>query len=64
MKDALKARGMTVKQLSQVTGISKHTLDAYMAGYRKFSLAAMGTVQKIADALGVDPRELNDPPEQ
>ena len=60
LKEALKARGMTVQQLSDVTGISKRLLDAYMTGYRKLRLASAQNFLQIANALDIDPRDLAD----
>jgi transcriptional regulator with XRE-family HTH domain len=58
LKEMLKARGMTVKELSRLTGINLRVLYSYTSGYRKLSLAAAETLQKIADALEIEPREL------
>ena len=60
LKDALKQKGWTVQRLSDETGISKRTLDKYMTGERDLRRAEAANVIKIADILGIHPRELMD----
>lgn len=62
LKEALAQRGMTVARLSEVSGVSKRTLDAYMTGYRKVTRSPAHIMLAIADALDIDPRALTDPP--
>ncbi|MDO4842597.1 MAG: helix-turn-helix transcriptional regulator [Phoenicibacter congonensis] len=58
LKDALKQKGWTVQHLADETGISKRTLDKYMTGERDLRRAEAANIIKIADVLGIHPREL------
>lgn len=56
-----KEKGMTSKQLAELSGIPLNTLNQYRQGLREPSLSRG---LKLADALGVDPHELfEEPPE-
>lgn len=50
--------GYTQAQLSKITGVSLKMLQHYEQGHRDFNGAAVVTALKIADALGVDVRDL------
>ncbi len=58
LKDALKQKSWTVQHLADETGISKRTLDKYMTGERDLRRAEAANIIKIADVLGIHPREL------
>lgn len=45
--------GLTRKQLSEKTGIPFRTLEAYEQGKNDINTAAVASVKKIADVLGV-----------
>jgi transcriptional regulator with XRE-family HTH domain len=51
LKSELCYSGMLVKELSEKTGIKKHTLDNYLNTHN--ALPGAGTAVKIARALGV-----------
>lgn len=55
LKDVMKQKGITAGGLAEITGISKRTLENYIIERRKISLE---NGIKIADALGIHPREL------
>ena len=55
LSEICKEKGITTQALADKTGISKRTLDEYRAN-RKEPRFSNGL--KIAEALGVDPREL------
>ena len=55
LKEVMESKGMTTKELAEMTGISKRTLDEYRAARKNPSLC---NGLKIADALRIDPREL------
>jgi transcriptional regulator with XRE-family HTH domain len=48
-------RAFSVRDLAEVAGVSTDTITAYEMGRRK---AWPRNVRKLADALGVEPREL------
>jgi len=48
-------RAFSVRDLAEVAGVSTDTITAYEKGRRK---AWPRNVRKLADALGVEPREL------
>ena len=52
----MKEKKMTSQELSEKTGIPKRTIDDYRSARKKEPSLSRGL--KIADALGVDPREL------
>ena len=52
LKQVLKEHGMSIKQLSEITGISHNTL--YSITKRDSNRVDIDMLQKIADALGVD----------
>lgn len=56
LNDIMKAKKITSQALADKTGISKRTIDDYRSGRRKEP--AFSTGLKIAEALGVDPRDL------
>lgn len=49
---------MSLSELSEKTGISIDCLKSYSSGRRDLRKASYETVEKIADALGVDIRSL------
>lgn len=52
----MKEKCITSQQLSELTGISKRTIDEYRGSRKKEPSLSNGL--KIADALNVDPHEL------
>ena len=56
LKEILEERNITSQALADKTGIPKQTIDQYRSGRRKEPTFTNGL--KIAQALGVDPREL------
>ena len=52
----MRDKKITSKSLSEKTGIPKRTIDDYRGSRKKEPSLSRGI--KIADALGVDPREL------
>lgn len=56
LKEILKERGVTIKELSEMSGISINTL--YSITKRDTQAPASDTIRKIADALGVDEADL------
>lgn len=60
LKQARKAKGLTQKELAEVTGINLRTLQHYEQGSKDLNLAAAITVYAIADALGVKIEDLLD----
>ena len=56
----IKAEGITVTRLSNVTQIHPRTISDYLAGRRQFN---PGHLAKIAEALDVEPDELYYTPE-
>ena len=55
LKELREDRAFSVRDLAQVSGISTDTITALEKGRRK---AWPRNVRKLADALGVEPREL------
>lgn len=53
-----KERGFSQAHLAELTGIKKRQLEKLDNGENSINRAAAETVLKIADALGVDPRDL------
>ena len=56
LREVMLDKNITSKTLSEKTGIPKRTIDEYRGSRRKEPSLSKGL--KIADALGVDPREL------
>lgn len=56
LREILHEKGITSKQLADMTGISKRTIDEYRGKRRKEPSLSNGL--KIADAIGIDPHEL------
>ena len=56
LKDVLKEKGMTIKTLSDITGISKNTL--YAITKRDSVNVRADNVEKIASALNISPAYL------
>ena len=53
-------KGISLKQLGDMSGISWRTIQNYYQGRRLLSQAHASLVIALADALGVHPRELID----
>lgn len=51
-------RGLTQAALADKTGINIRTIQKFESGERGIETAALATALRIADALGVHPREL------
>lgn len=58
IKELLEERGMTVQNLADDVGVSKRTLDPYIAGKSKWRNARGHLLIAVADALEVDPHAL------
>lgn len=56
LKEIMEEKKVTSQALADKTGISKRTIDEYRGARRKEPSLSNGL--KIAQALGVDPREL------
>ena len=56
LSEVMKEHGVTSQELSEMTGISKRTIDEYRSERRKMPSLVNGL--KIADALGINPHEL------
>jgi transcriptional regulator with XRE-family HTH domain len=56
LKEIMEEKKITSQALADKTGISKRTIDEYRGARRKEPSLSNGL--KIAQALGVDPREL------
>jgi transcriptional regulator with XRE-family HTH domain len=56
LKEIMEEKKITSQALADKTGISKRTIDEYRGARRKEPSLSNGL--KIAEALGVDPREL------
>lgn len=56
LKEVLKKKGITIKELSEISGISINTL--YSITKRDTQMPDKEIVNKIADALGIDKSEL------
>ncbi len=55
IRELRQARGMTTRAFAREAGISTETLNAIEHGRRRPS---MRTLEKVAEALGVDARDL------
>ena len=62
LNDLIKSRGLTIKSLSQLSGVSTRTIELYTSGRRDIGNARARIVISLADALQVHPRELLDEP--
>lgn len=60
LNEILKTKGLSVRKLSEMCGVSCRTLELYTSGRRDIGNAAARTVLKIADILNVHPKELID----
>lgn len=58
LQELRKAKGMTRAELERVAGIRPRGLESYETGFRNPNKMALDTAVKVADALGVHPREL------
>ena len=56
ISEIMKEKGVTSQMLSDMTGISKRTIDEYKSARKKEPSLSKGLL--IADALGVDPHDL------
>ena len=56
VKELRRARVMSLRELSEVAGVSKDTIWRLESG--KSANAHPSTIRKLAKAFGVDPREL------
>lgn len=55
MRDLRKSRGLTMKDLGRIVGVSESTISLYETGKHEPDIITMG---RIADALGVSVDEL------
>lgn len=60
LNDLLKQRNLTAQALSDLSGVSRRTIEQYMSGRRIIGNAQAHIVIDIADALQVHPRDLID----
>lgn len=58
IKELLEERGMTVQRLADDIGVSKRTLDPYIAGKSKWRNSRAHLLLDVADALDIDPHTL------
>lgn len=58
IQELRKAKGMTRAELERAAGLRPRGLESYETGFRSQSKMALETAIKVADALGVHPREL------
>lgn len=58
IKVLLSERDMTVKQLSDVSGIPRRTLDPYISGKAKWENCTGKVLLAVSDALDIDPHAL------
>ena len=58
LSNLLKDHQMTIQALSNATGISRRTLEAYTSGRRNLANAQAHLVIEIADALNIHPKDL------
>lgn len=56
ISEIMKEKGITTEQLAALTGIPKTTINEYRCARKKEPSLSRGI--KIAEALGVDPKEL------
>ncbi len=57
-KQLLSAEGVSLQKFADDAKISKRTLDPYMAGTAKWGNARLWMAIRVADELGIHPREL------
>ncbi|MBP3875644.1 MAG: helix-turn-helix transcriptional regulator [Blautia sp.] len=60
LKEMMRVRGVTAEELSDMTGISKRTLERYMTGRTDPANAAGKSVALIAYALSINPYTLGE----
>lgn len=60
IKAILIERGMTIRQLADLSGVSKRTLDPYVSGKAEWKNARGHILLAVADALEIDPHVLVD----
>lgn len=53
-----KSRGLSQSQLAKLAGVTPRVIQCYEIGARQISQGQAHIVIKLADALGVHPREL------
>lgn len=58
LKKVREESGLTQKLLAEVSGVSFRSIQKYESGERDITKAEVGTVIKLADALGVDIKEI------
>ena len=58
LADYRKAKGLTQAGLAEATGIPLRTIQKYEGGEYAVKNMTLAFAVKIADALGIDPREL------
>lgn len=58
IKVLLAEKKMTTQQLAEKSGISKRTLDPYIAGKSEWKNARGHVLLAVADALNIDPHVL------
>ncbi|RIV21668.1 XRE family transcriptional regulator [Fibrisoma montanum] len=51
IRDARKAKGLTLKELGEKVGVAESTFSLYESGKQNLTIE---TLQKIAEALGVE----------
>lgn len=52
LQERRKAKGITQKELAEMSGISQRNIQHYEAGYRDLDGAKLETLSKLAIALG------------
>lgn len=62
LNELMKEKGLTIKALSQLSGVSSRTIELYTSGRRDIGNARARIVVSLADALQVHPRELFEEP--
>ena len=60
LNDYMRQQNLTAQSLSNLSGISKRTIEQYTSGRRIISNAKACIVIALADALQVHPRDLID----
>ena len=58
LKEIRLAKGFTRKQLAELSKVSEHTINKYENGEIDIFKAAVGNMIALADALGVEVREI------
>lgn len=58
LKELRKAASMTQAELAEKSGLNLRTLQDYEQGQKPLKSASYERVEKIADALGVDMKDL------